>query len=497
MLPAILRCVPDSEVRGSCPLERRAGYDCAMLGGDTGEWRVKVGPLFALPVVVVMAVGGCSAVSNGKDHAAHSRRERATVIAVGSQAAYAVGSNGGLYAWGSQSGGAIGDGDSNGSVVSPSEVKGIHGAVSVAAGAFSAVVLTSVGSVYWWGNAGSSVSAGGGVGAGSGSGRVPEAVLGSAGGTGPGTGAENSRGGGPSVRATGSAAGAGICRTPGSTTPKRVKGLPSAVAVGAGSYSGYAVTDDGHVYAWAMGCGPWPSRPLRLKGLSGVVTVVAHGDTAYFLTKRGAVWAVGSNASGALGNGSSLSYSSTPVEVAGLHDITDIAAGSHFGMALDSQGVAWVWGDTGMNLSKTADPTHTSTRGAPAAVPGITNTKAIAAGAADGYLLRWDGTIWAWGRDVHGELGGGQTTPATLPGGAPLHYSNSFVPVGVPPAESGVAAIVAGYQAAFTIGTNGTVWSWGGNGQGQLGETAATTAACGCVDLASEVTGLSGKVSSP
>jgi len=87
----------------------------------------------------------------------------------------------------------------------------------------------------------------------------------------------------------------------------------------------------------------------------------------------------------------------------------------------------------------------------PAQVPGLTNIVAVAAGADHSLALRSDGTLWVWGDNSYGELGNGTRNPPGI-NGTPS-------PIQVP--ISGVVAIAAGYEFSIALKTDGTVWAWG------------------------------------
>jgi alpha-tubulin suppressor-like RCC1 family protein len=91
----------------------------------------------------------------------------------------------------------------------------------------------------------------------------------------------------------------------------------------------------------------------------------------------------------------------------------------------------------------------------PQRIPGLTNVKAIAAGNYFIMALKEDGTVWSWGSNDYGELGDGTTMTRTMP-----------VQV---PGLTGVTAIAAGDNHALAV-AGGAVWAWGYNGRGQLGD---------------------------
>jgi len=87
---------------------------------------------------------------------------------------------------------------------------------------------------------------------------------------------------------------------------------------------------------------------------------------------------------------------------------------------------------------------------------------AIAGGGFHSLALRSDGTVWAWGENDTGELGDGSAT-------------NRATPVQVS-GLTGVAAIAAGTHHSLALKSDGTVRAWGYNFYGQLGDGSARTA---------------------
>jgi alpha-tubulin suppressor-like RCC1 family protein len=203
------------------------------------------------------------------------------------------------------------------------------------------------------------------------------------------------------------------------------------------------------------------SVPTPVATLSGVRAVAGgnggsgHG---YALRTNGTVWAWGANTQGQLGNGWwSSPYgggSAAPVPVVGLTGVTAIAAGSSSGYALRSDGTVRAWGSGGWGELGNGSFTGSS---APVQVTGLTNVVAIASGSSTGYALRADGTVWAWGHNGNGQLGDGST----------VQYSTTPVQVS---GLTGVTAIASGTDTGYALRTNGTVWSWGDNDRGQLGD---------------------------
>src|SRR5690606_31904685 len=97
-------------------------------------------------------------------------------------------------------------------------------------------------------------------------------------------------------------------------------------------------------------------------------------------------------------------------------------------------------------------------RSAPVQVSGLTDVIAIDAGYGHSIALKDDGTVWTWGRNNYGQLGNG-SDPNT----------NSLTPVQVSDLTD-VVAIAAGDDLNYAIKSDGTVWGWGRNHGGFLGD---------------------------
>ena len=126
----------------------------------------------------------------------------------------------------------------------------------------------------------------------------------------------------------------------------------------------------------------------------------------------------------------------------------------------------------------TASPTTTTTASpttTTTAPPATPSIIATAAAAGDLHSLavKPDGTVWAWGYNYYGQVGDGTTT-------------NRSTPVQVA-GLSGVSAVAGGFDHSIALKTDGTVWAWGLNSSGQLGDGTTTNRTTPV-----QVTGLSG-----
>lgn len=220
----------------------------------------------------------------------------------------------------------------------------------------------------------------------------------------------------------------------------------------------------------------------------GYKTTFAHGSGVY-------AYGWGDNTSGVLGDNTTTART-TPTQVVTTGGFTSLASGSfttavradgslwHWGsrinaaapyyrpqnigsgfskvamgythaLALAQDGSVWTWG--WQNLSGQLGRTvQTTTSGSDAQTPVqvMTGAAQVAAGLYSSYVLKTDGTLWAWGSNDKGQLGDGSTT-------------SRFAPVQIPGLYT---TISAGDNHVAAMKANGTLWTWGHNNFGQLAD---------------------------
>jgi alpha-tubulin suppressor-like RCC1 family protein len=172
----------------------------------------------------------------------------------------------------------------------------------------------------------------------------------------------------------------------------------------------------------------------------------------------------GYNHYGELGNGTTAN-SSTPVNVNGLPPATQIAAGDSHTCAIDQAGLAWCWGSNAYGALGNGKNNDKST---PVNVSATMQFSSIAAGGIEltvgggtpgdftCAVLKGRGDVYCWGLNANGELGDGSTT-------------NSNVPQLVSGLPGPAVSVTAGGLHACALLASGSVYCWGNNGHGQLG----------------------------
>lgn len=208
-----------------------------------------------------------------------------------------------------------------------------------------------------------------------------------------------------------------------STIATQVKGLSGVKAISMGDGHALALKKDGTVWAWGMnnmgqlGDGTisydhapeGKPDPAMVKGLTGITAIAAGREFSLALKDDGTVWAWGRRDFGMLGDGLPENvgiYVPNPVQVKGLTNVTNIAAGQWFALALRDDGTVWTWGDNRFN-GMLGDGTLEN-RNVPVQVKGLSGIVSVSAGSTYCLALDKNGVIWAWGDDSAGQLGDGK-----------------------------------------------------------------------------------------
>lgn len=396
----------------------------------------------------------------------------------------ALGNDGRVWTWGRNNFGQLGDGTTT-DHFTPRPVQGLTGVVEIAAGGHHTLARKSDDTVWAWG-----LNNDGRLGDGTRTNRsspvriaVTDVVaLAAAGwppsGTGDGSGHSLALKGDGTVWAWG---GNGSGQLGDGTTqtrlaPVHAAGIANAIAISAGYFHSAAVTRDGGAWTWGdnrtgqLGDGSTTSRstPGRVPGLSGIVAVAAGVLHTLALRADGTAWSWGHNRYGALGDGT-FTERLVPVMVASSSGLTAIAAGPYHSMALSGGGSVVAWGLN--NHGQLGDDTNAS-RATPAPVSGLTGVVSISTGRGDpretsgmSLAVRDDGTVWAWGDNGSGQLGDGRSLFRSTP--TPVVTLTDMVSVAAGGFRAGVD-LGGGHSVA--VKRDGTVWAWGHNGFGQLGD---------------------------
>lgn len=231
--------------------------------------------------------------------------------------------------------------------------------------------------------------------------------------------------------------------------------------------------------------------PVQVTGLTNIISVKSGLAHSIALKDDGTVWSWGDNTQGQLGNSTTIS-SIVPIQVPGLSNIIKIIAGGNHNIAITNDSLTWMWGDNGFKqingagadllwpikttsisnvIDVSAGVNHTLilykdstialyTTGNTGWGYGITGVLQIGSGDKNFFAITSD-TIWGWGENSFGQLGDSTTIDRPTP--VPVLMSSIT-------GLNNIVSITGGNRHSMALRSDGTVWTWGWNGWGQLGD---------------------------
>ncbi|PZQ49100.1 MAG: hypothetical protein DI551_00155 [Micavibrio aeruginosavorus] len=268
---------------------------------------------------------------------------------------------------------------------------------------------------------------------------------------------------------------------------------PNFVDIDTNGNKGCAVRGTGTIWCWGngddgqIGNGGTSDqvRPTQVSNITDFVKVSVGNTHACGLRKGGEIWCWGSNTSGQLGKGDHTGTSSIPVRAYGFGYV-DVSAGDSFTTALADvreenlssaniapvklasaekhacmvrkDGTAWCWGEDGSGQLGNGAVSGSQQQPSPVSDAGPWLDISTGFGSTSTCGLKTDGSVWCWGSDSNGQLGAGGAGDQTSP-----------VAVDVADDELMWTKVSVGTDHACGIRTDGTAWCWGSNSNGKLG----------------------------
>jgi len=261
-----------------------------------------------------------------------------------------------------------------------------------------------------------------------------------------------------------------------STTENRYnpqKILDDVVYVSAGYSHTAAIRSDGSLWIWGrnfrgkLGDGTTIDRHYPIKIMDNVTAVALGNFYTMAIKTDGSLWAWGNNDAGQIAGTTNANwYYATPQKI--MNDVIAVSAGSSHVLSIKSDGSLYTWGSN--HFGELGDGTTISH------IPIRIMDNVVQASAGDGHTaaVKTDGSLWVWGLNSYGQVGDG-----TISG----RYTGEYIAEGVPgfiifhPGQltpvkimDDVAEVSAGGSHTMAIKTDGSLWAWGANHAGQLGD---------------------------
>jgi alpha-tubulin suppressor-like RCC1 family protein len=230
-----------------------------------------------------------------------------------------------------------------------------------------------------------------------------------------------------------------------------------------------AIKTDGTLWGWGyntdgeLGDNTTTQRNTPVTTLAGGTNwkqVACGGDYTAAIKTDGTLWTWGYNLFGALGDNTTTQRITPVTTFAGGTNWKQVAGGSYHTAAIKTDGTLWTWG---YNVSGQLGDNTTIDRSTPVTTfAGGTNWKQVACGNAYTAAIKTDGTLWTWGYNLYGQLGINNTT------------SPICTPVTTFAGGTNWKQVTCGGFHTAAVKTDGTLWTWGLNANGSLGNNTTT-----------------------
>ena len=238
--------------------------------------------------------------------------------------------------------------------------------------------------------------------------------------------------------------------------------------VSGGTLFAAGVKTDGSLWGWGFNSSGQlgtntvvsPSSPVQtsLGGTNWKQVACGVAFTSVIKTD-GTLWSYGTGTIGQLGDGTIVSKSSPVQTIAVGTNWKQVSCGSVHAAAIKTDGTLWTWGNN--SNGQLGDSTIAHKSSPIQTTAGGTNWKQVSCGSVHAAAIKTDGTLWTWGNNSNGQLGDNTTV-----------FKSS--PIQTTAGGTNWKQVACGNGITGGIKTDGTLWNWGNNLAGQLGDNTLT-----------------------
>tara|TARA_R110000737_G_scaffold348165_1_gene381380 strand:- start:108 stop:1247 length:1140 start_codon:yes stop_codon:yes gene_type:complete len=259
----------------------------------------------------------------------------------------------------------------------------------------------------------------------------------------------------------------GTSSTAQKSSPTQIGALTDWASVAVGSSHSAAVKTDGTLWTWGtgssgqQGTGTYTSykmSPVQVGALTNWGSIESGFKTSFSVKTDGTLWAWGLNTIGQLGLGD-LTNRSSPVQIGALTTWASVSSTKDHVLAIKTDGTMWSWGEGQEGRTGHGNGTDLSS---PVQVGVATDWAQCSAGGYHSAAVTTGGKLFTFGRGTYGATGLGITTPMYSPAqvGALTNWAS--------------ASLSSNILFGAATKTDGTLWTWGANTYGQLGQSDTT-----------------------
>ena len=231
--------------------------------------------------------------------------------------------------------------------------------------------------------------------------------------------------------------------------------------ISAGPFYTVAIKTDGTLWAWGGSPSGNTIAPLQIGTDNNWMVVSAGYAHILALKNDGTLWALGDNSTGELGDDTIIYTTTTPKQIGTASNWKTVSAGYFYSEATKTDGTLWAWGQNKSGKLGSGGAAYIDIY-FPEQIGTDTNWLTVSANVTGNHTIgiKNDGTLWSWGDNTYGQVGDSTNTQRNIP-----------VKIA---ANSRWSSVAVGANCNLAIDINNVLSAWGDNSNNQLGDATST-----------------------